>query len=153
MSAMLWMILFQGLLVAEVGRRTALGLGSSHFYPPSTTGDIAGLAAIYVQKVATLYAPTAIEAAASVAEQKVEELRSTNRRREDFHGKVILEAFYQMHIHRAGLPKTVFTFEAARHARRRRAVVLFFDAFFARLSQESSPATSASASSKLEVAP
>lgn len=145
--------IISGLTEAEVGRRTALGLGSSHFYPPSTTDEIAGLAAIYMQKVAALYAPTAIEAAASVAEQKVEELRSTNRRREEFHGKVILEAFYQMHIHRAGLPKNVFTFEAARHARRRRAVVSFFDAFFASLSQESSPATSAPASSKLEVAP
>ena len=145
--------IISGLTVAEVGRRTALGLGSSHFFPPSMTSEIAVFSATFVKEVAERYAPTAIATAAAVAERKVEALRSTNRRREDFHGKAVLQAFYQTHVHRAGLPKVVFTFEVARHARRRRAVVSFFDAFFARLSQASLPATSAPASSKLEVAP
>ena len=145
--------IISGLTVAEVGRRTALGLGSSRFFPPSMTSEIAVFAATFVKDVAERYAPTAIATAAAVAERKVEVLRSTNRRREDFHGKAVLQAFYQTHVHRAGLPKVVFTFEVARHARRRRAVVSFFDAFFARLSQASLPATSAPASSKSEVAP
>jgi hypothetical protein len=38
------------------------------------------------------------------------------------------------------MPKVVFTFEAARHARRRRAVVAFFDDFFARILQAASSA-------------
>jgi hypothetical protein len=87
--------IISGLTVAEVGRRIALGLGSSHFFPPSTACE----------------------------------------------------------IHQAGLPKVVFTFLAAQNARRRRAVVSFFDAFFARLTQSLLPATTAPASSKSEVAP
>jgi len=135
------------LTTAEVGRRTAIGLGSAHFFPPSITGDIASSAETFVQEIIGRYAPTAIATAISVAEQKVEDLRATNRRREEFHGKKVLHMFYRTHLHQTGLPKVVFTFEAARHARRRRAVVSFFDAFFARLSQASLSGTSAPASS------
>jgi hypothetical protein len=70
------------------------------------------------------------------ATSKVEDLASANRRREEFHGKTVLSAFYSQHLHRTGLPKVVFAFEAARHARRRRAVVDFFDQFFADLAPD-----------------
>lgn len=146
-------MIISGLTEAEIGRRTALSLGSSHFFPPSTASEIALSAETYVNEVAERYSHNAIAAAASVAEHKVEELRATNRRREDFHGKTVLHEFYRTHLHQAGLPKVVFTFEAARHARRRRAVVSFFDTFFKRLSQASMPGVSAPTSSQSEVAP
>lgn len=146
-------MIISGLTEAEIGRRTALGLGSSHFFPPSMASEIVLSAETYVNEVVERYSHNAIAAAASVAEHKVEELRATNRRREDFHGKTVLNEFYRTHLHQAGLPKVVFTFEAARHARRRRAVVSFFDAFFDRLSHSSMPAMSAPAISKSEVAP
>lgn len=145
--------IISGLTDAEVGRRTALALGSSHFFPPSKTIEIALLAETYVKGVEIQYSPTAIATATSVAELNVEQLRTTNRRREDFHGKTVLQAFYQTHIHRTGLPKVVFTFETARHARRRRAVVSFFDAFFERLSQASLPTAAAPGSSESEAVP
>lgn len=134
---------------AEVGRRTALGLGSSHFFPPSISSEIAISAATYVQNVTKQYTPTAITTAEDVAKVKVEDLLKANRRREEFHGKAVLQAFYNAHLHRTGLPKVVFSFETARHARRRRAVVSFFDTFFARLSQVTHPAPIAPQSSPI----
>lgn len=134
------------LTTAEVGRRTAIGLGGAHFFPPSIASDISSSAETFVQEITARYAPAAIATAISIAEQKVEELRATNRRREEFHGKNVLNRFYGTHLHQTGLSKVVFTFEAARHARRRRAVVSFFDDFFARLSQASLSGTSAPAS-------
>lgn len=134
-----------GLTEAEVGRRTALNLGSSHFYPPSKAGDIALSFSAYLKVVENQYSNTTIATATSIAEQKVEELRASNHRREDFHGKAVLQAFYQTYLHQTGMQKAIFTFETARHARRRRAVVLFFDSFFERLSQSSLQTTSIAA--------
>lgn len=128
--------IISGLSDAEIGRRTALNLGNTHFYPPSITSEIALAAASYVKEVEEQFSSTSIATATSVAKHKVKQLQATNHRREDFHGKMVLQAFYQTHIHRTGMSKVIFTFETARHARRRRAVVSFFDAFFERLSQE-----------------
>lgn len=57
-------------------------------------------------------------------------LREQRRRREEFHGKTVLTEFYKEHLHSAGLSKVVFTFETARHARRRAAATAFFDTLF-----------------------
>lgn len=122
----------QKLQQREVDRRTAAELGSAHFFPPSS-GEIAELAAAFVQQVISRYAPSEISRATEVAVKKVGELGTLNRRREEFHGKSVLQAFYAAHLHGTGLPKVVFSFETARHARRRRAVLAFFDEFFASL--------------------
>ena len=116
----------------EVARRTAALLGSSHFHPPTET-DIAAAAKGFLADVQSRYSEAAIVAASQAAAQKVSSLRLTNRRREEFHGKAVLQAFYQANLHKTGLPKTIFSFETARHARRRRAVSAFFDDFFGRL--------------------
>lgn len=116
----------------EIGRRTAVELGSAHFFPPSS-GEISRSAADFVQQVTSRYEPLQIEKASMAARDKVSELGTLNRRREEFHGKNVLQAFYKAHLHGTGLPKVVFSFETARHAKRRRAVLTFFDDFFASL--------------------
>lgn len=122
----------QSMEQAEIDRRTAAKLGSSHFFPPSS-GQIAQSAAAFVQQVTSRYERSEIDKAAKLAMEKVQELGTLNRRREEFHGKSVLQAFYATHLHSTGLPKVVFSFETARHARRRRAVLAFFDEFFASL--------------------
>jgi hypothetical protein len=72
-----------------------------------------------------------------LVELKLAELRASERRREMFHGKNVVDEFYRRHLHATGLPKSVFTFEAARYARRRKAVKDFFDEFFAALDSAS----------------
>jgi hypothetical protein len=129
----------QSMQQREIDRRTAAELGSSHFFPPSS-GEIARSAAAFVQQVTLRYEPSEIDKAAKLAMEKVQELGTLNRRREEFHGKSVLQAFYATHLHRTGLPKVVFSFETARHARRRRAVLAFFDEFFARLVRAKGPA-------------
>lgn len=121
----------------EVARRMAAILGSSHFHPP-TENDIGAAAEEFLTGVQSRYSKPAIMEASQTATQKVETLRVTKRRREEFHGKVVLQAFYQSYLHKTGLPKTVFLFETARHARRRQAVLTFFDEFFDRLLSTSS---------------
>lgn len=124
----------------EIGRRTALGLGGSHFFPPSTTStEIARSAEQYVGAIRSQYSPEAIESSETEARHKVAELRDTNRRREEFDGKHILRSFYQRYLHRTGLSKVVFTFESARHARTRQSVVAYFDEFFARVAPRPKP--------------
>ena len=129
----------QSLQQREIDRRTATELGGSHFFPPSS-GEIAGSAAAFVRQVTSRYAPAEIEKAGKLAIEKVQELVLLNRRREEFHGKNVLQSFYATYLHRTGLPKVVFSFEAARHARRRRAVLTFFDEFFGNLVSASGPA-------------
>jgi ABC-type hemin transport system ATPase subunit len=116
----------------EIGRRTATELGNAHFFPPSN-GEIAESAAGFVQTVISQYGPLQIERATNSALKKVSDLGTLNRRREEFHGKNVLQAFFKAHLHGTGLPKVVFSFETARHAKRRRAVLAFFDEFFADL--------------------
>jgi hypothetical protein len=124
----------------EIGRRTALGLGGSHFFPPSKTStEIATATKQYMGTVSSQYSQEAIASSETEARHKVAELRDKNRRREEFNGKNILMAFYRRYLHRTGLSKVVFTFESARHARRRRSVVTYFDQFFARVNQIPKP--------------
>jgi hypothetical protein len=119
---------------AEVGRRTALGLGASHFHPPGLTpSEIADAARQYVIDVSAQYSADAITGAEREARQRVEALHDANRRREEFDGKQVLREFYGRQLHKTGMSKVVFTFETARHARRRRSVVAYFDGFFARV--------------------
>jgi hypothetical protein len=77
--------------------------------------------------------------------------RNLTTSRHQARGKAVLDAFYRTHLHRTGLPKVVFTFETARHARRRRAVVSFFDVFFGRLTQAPLSPTGHSAALVLEL--
>jgi len=134
----------------EVARRTALGLGSSHFHPPSTSPQHIVLAAeAYTTNVGQRYSEIAIADSEALARQRVAELSDVNRRREEFDGKRFLKEFYGRYLHRTGLSKTVFTFEAARHARRRRSVLDFFESFFSRLT----PAVPAESETPIEEVP
>jgi hypothetical protein len=126
--------IIEGLQENEIARRTAAALGSAHFFPPSG-GDIARAASDFVRDVNERYRATEVEKNRSLAASKVQELARLNRRREEFHGKAVLQAFYAEHLHRTGLAKVVFSFETARHARRRRSVVSFFDTFFSELAE------------------
>jgi len=44
-----------------------------------------------------------------------------------------LDEFYKQHLHNTGLAKSIFKFEAARHARERKAVLTFFRKFFSEI--------------------
>lgn len=124
--------IIESLEASEIERQISASLGSSHFYPPSS-GDIAAAANAFLQEVSARFSEPAIRAASTAARERIALLRASDRRREEFHGKTVINAFYQAHLHKTGLPKGVFAFETARHARRRRAVVKFFDDFFARM--------------------
>jgi len=59
----------------------------------------------------------------------VARLKEDRKRRELFHGKDLINDLFKLYLHKTGMPKGVFLFETARHARRRKSVTQFFDQF------------------------
>jgi GTPase SAR1 family protein len=121
----------------EIGRRVIEILGPVHFYPSRPIDQISVQATNFASEVQTRYSISNVDSASEQAANKVAELREQERRREDFHGKAVLNSFYREHLHHTGLAKVIFTFEVARYARRRRTVTQYFDAFFQELSNPS----------------
>lgn len=118
----------------EAGRRAGAALGSAHFYPSLPASDIPAKAAAFVRQVDGRYSDESVGRALQLALERVRQFKAANRRREEFHGKSVLGEFYRRYIAASGMPKIVFAFEAARHSRRRKSVVSYFDDFFAKLS-------------------
>ena len=116
--------------VDEMGRRAGAELGSTHFYPTLPVEEIPKQAADFVREVERRYTNDAVMEALARSKQKIESIRAKNRRMEEFHGKAILNEFYKKHLSQTGLAKVVFTFETARHARRRKSVISYFEALF-----------------------
>jgi hypothetical protein len=119
----------------EVERRVAARLGPSHFFPPSKVASIGEEVEKFVTEVQSRYSNGAIESVRNAASAAVEDIRVRQRRREEFHGKKILTDFFKNRLHNAGLSRPVFAFYAAKRARRRRAVIEFFDGFFSQLGE------------------
>ncbi|MHB8543037.1 MAG: AAA family ATPase [Leptospirales bacterium] len=114
----------------EVGRRAGTELGSIHFYPRLPAEAIPDQAAAFIREVERRYTNNAVNDALERSKHKIESIRAENRRREEFHGKAILNEFYKKHLSQTGLSKVVFTFETARHAKRRKSVNSYFEALF-----------------------
>jgi len=115
----------------EVARRTVRTLETAFFRPPSVVAEIPAAAERFANDTRTRYSAPAVDAARNSAQARVAALRAASRRREEFHGKDALATFYGLHIAPTRLARSQFTFDTATHARRRRAVTAFFDAFFA----------------------
>jgi ABC-type hemin transport system ATPase subunit len=117
----------------EVGRRAAAALGSSHFYPPTDLEALQAKTADFIAAFQTRYSQESLRSARETAIRAVDEIRASQRRREEFEGKKVLSEFFRRHLHSSTLSRQVFGFYAARRARRRKAVVAFFDGFFLEL--------------------
>lgn len=126
-------VLMNDLQAVEEDRRARALLGHEHFWPASPVHKANAQAAEFARILTSKYSAEAVTVAVERARREVEELRQANRRREQFHGKNAVNELYRRHLHRTGLPKNVFLFEAMRHARHRKSVRAFFDAFFADL--------------------
>ncbi len=123
----------------EADRRTKSGLGTLFFRPESPIDQIPDQASEASKSMLKKYSHEAVSALHLEATKRLEELKRNNQRREHFHGKLVVEAFYQKHLQKTGIPKNVFKFEAARHARERRAVTEFFRVFFETLLKKTEP--------------
>lgn len=116
--------------VAEIERRTTADLGLTYFRPTSPISEIPAQAKAFAQDITDRYSPENVMKVSEQVKQLVEGFKSAMRRREEFHGKAVLDSFYKKHLHNSGLQKAVFTFEAARYARNRKAVKQYFNGFF-----------------------
>jgi len=126
----------------EIDRRVMDKLGNVRFRPTRPITEVGEQLSSFQSELTTRYEPTRVATAITEAQAEVAELRASNRRREMFHGKSVVDEFFRLHLHAAGLSKSVFKFEAARYARRRQAVRQFFDDFFAHLDALPSEETS-----------
>jgi hypothetical protein len=118
---------------SEIERRTIARLGDARFRPTRPVADISDQLRTFIDATTARFAPDQIETAMDAARLEVQELRASNRRREMFHGKDLVDDLFRIHLHSTGLSQAVFKFEAARYARRRQAVRDFFEQFFAAL--------------------
>jgi hypothetical protein len=121
----------------ERDRRAKAILGLAYFRPALPIEKIPTQAAKFAFSFQGSFSRATVTVASQEAAAKVSELREQQRRREEFHGKEVLTGFYRRHLHHTGMPKNIFTFEAARYASRRKAVSEYFDAFFTMLSNPS----------------
>ncbi|MEX2490423.1 MAG: AAA family ATPase [Nitrospirales bacterium] len=126
----------------EVGRRTAAALGPAFFHPPSQIAEIGAKIAAFQLSLEQRYSEAAVAAAAAAANTAVDVICAANRRREEFDGKRVLSTFFGRHLNDSTLSRPVFAFYAARRARRRKAVVAYFNQLLERLTTPS-PATPA----------
>jgi hypothetical protein len=127
---------------AELERRTIANLGIARFRPTPPIAEIPDQAASFTNDLASRYSSESVAQACDEARKIIEGLKISKRRREMFHGKVILDTLFKRYLHSTGLQKAVFTFEAARYARRRKAVTRYFDRFFKRIrSMQEAPAS------------
>lgn len=118
----------------EVDRRIKAALGFDIFRPDGSIDQISTQAAAFASKLQDRFSDANVNKVKGEATAKVVELRNTERRREEFHGKDVMERFYAQHLHSTGMARNIFIYETARHARRRTAVKEFFDRFFTQLS-------------------
>lgn len=117
----------------EIERRAKSALGMVRFRPESPIQQTPAKAEEFSKAVLARYSVEAVNLAGQKSAEQVASIRAESRRRERFHGKSALDSFYGEHLHQTGLAKPVFKFEAARHARERKAVLNFFDEFFKKL--------------------
>ena len=117
----------------EVERRAKATLGLFYFRPESPSEAVPANALLASQALIAKYSLENVTLATQKAEQIVAGFEAERRRRENFHGKDVLERFYQKHLQATGLSKVVFKFEAARHARERKSVSQFFREFFTKI--------------------
>jgi hypothetical protein len=125
--------LMDELEAAEVERRAKVSLGIVYFRPESPVTDIPRQAEEFSQSTLMRYSAESVRNANESASRTVNDLRAQQKRRESFHGRDAIDLFYKRFLHNTPLSKTVFKFEAARHARRRKQVTSFFEDFFDKL--------------------
>jgi len=117
----------------EIERRIKSKLGIDYFRPESPVIRASEQALDASKTLVEKYSSAKIAALHATVKHSVTQIGEDKKRREQFHGKNVLDTFYKKHLHVTGMAKNVFKFEAARHARERKAVQLFFQDFFDRL--------------------
>jgi hypothetical protein len=119
----------------EVERRVIQQLGIAYFRPHIPISEVPQQATNFANELVARFAVANISYLRDTMTKQVENLKSTARRREEYHGKAALDAFYKHHLQNTGLQKGIFRFEAARYARWRKSVINYFDGLFTSLEQ------------------
>lgn len=117
-------------LEAEIERRALSLLGISVFRPKNPVKAADTQASAAARAIESQYSAEAVESALGKATKEVEAIVINARRREEFHGKAVLDSFYAKYVHSTGMSREIFVHELARLASFRKSVNAFFDGFF-----------------------
>ena len=120
----------------EIERRAIARLGFTIFRPKRPLDEVPSAASAFCSETLARFSADAIKTTLDESKEQVALLKTLPRRREEFHGKDVLEMFYKKHLHATPLSRVVFTFETARHARTRSSVKSFFDSFFLKVTPD-----------------
>jgi hypothetical protein len=128
----------------ELSRRALRSFGADVFRPKPPIESTSGQVASFVASLNTKYSLERIDEAIQAANQMIESIKAAQKRRELFDGKALLEEFYKLYISKTGMSRGIFTYESARHARRRKSVIKFFEEFHQQLISNQARTTSVS---------
>lgn len=120
----------------EISRRAVNKLGAETFRASRPLEQLPEKATAFCAKIQTQFSSSSVNEALGEAKSEVQHLKRVDRRREEFHGKEVLQKFFSQYLHSSPLSKVVFSFETARHARNRKTVKSFFDYFFSEVNPQ-----------------
>jgi ABC-type cobalamin/Fe3+-siderophores transport system ATPase subunit len=117
----------------EIERRTLASLGIAIYRPKSPLSDINKNVSEFTTQTLQRFSRDNISLLFNESTNIVLHLKQENKRRELFHGKDLIDQLFKISLHKTGMSKSIFLFEAARHARRRKSVTQFFEQFIKEL--------------------
>lgn len=120
----------------EIGRRVVQSLDMAIFRSKLPIEQIPSQVEAFIANLQRQYSDSNVTKYLEEATKSVEQMKTENKRREHFHGKKLISAFYKKYLHSTGMAKDIFLFEAARYARRRKLVSTFFDEFLGKLTSK-----------------
>ncbi len=114
----------------ERNRRVIHYLDKDIFRPHDPINEIPNQVAKYIEELNEKYKKESIDSILGKVTKELELIKNAKLRRETYKGKEVINIFYQKYLHSTGYAKSIFTFETARHARKRKSVKKYFDELF-----------------------
>lgn len=127
-------MLLEELEVDEIERRVIVRLGYCKFQPKRPVADLQVQVESFIKDITLRFNAVTATTHSNEAQKAITSIKSEKKRREFYHGKGVLEEFYKRCLSQTGLSRSAFIFQAAQHARNRKAVSQFFDGFFKEIS-------------------
>lgn len=122
----------------EIERRALSDLGITYFRPGRPLLKINDKVEEFLDLIKYKYSPEKVNYAIDMATNVITNIKLDKRRREEFHGKSILDIFYKKYLHCTSLSKIVFTILIAQEVKQRNSVQVFFKYFFSNILPEKS---------------
>ena len=118
---------------AEIDRRIKAAIGAKTFRIKDPVSSASDQLEAHFASVADELSEDKLASIADTCKATVKDIKAQGRRRDFYHGKVILDEFYRRHMHASGMSKEILVYECARIASSTPRVRTFVEGFLARI--------------------